>query len=211
MSLPLPPVEFGDQDRGDSSDLRPRVNGRATGTQGLARVATGSRLSKPNPARDLCPSELFQRCVSRHRSRQDHRHHHAAWLAAGGLLVVLSMVLDATAEVTCRASIFGGEDCAEGGSRTSSSRPNIYGGYDTRYSDGSETTSRPNIFGGQDVTGKDGSITSRPNIFGGEDYRLPGGKTVTSHPNIYGGQDYRQPDGKTVTCRPNIFGGQDCR
>jgi len=116
----------------------------------------------------------------------------------------------ATADVTCRPNIFGGQDCSGNGSG-SSSRPNISGGYDTTYSNGTKTTSRANIFDGQDTLGPSGTVTSQPNIFGGEDYRLPNGKSVTSQPNIFGGRDYRTRDGKTVSCRPNIFGGEDCR
>jgi len=61
------------------------------------------------------------------------------------------LVTTATAEVTSRKNIFGGEDCTGDGVR-SSSRPNIFGGYDVTYGDGTRTTSRANIFGGLDTT-----------------------------------------------------------
>jgi len=89
-------------------------------------------------------------------------------LVATGLAVLIAW---ATAEVTCRPNIFGGQDCSGDGVE-STSRPNIFDGHDTTYGDGARTTSRPNIFGGQDTTVPGGTVTNRPNIFGGEDYRL---------------------------------------
>jgi len=84
------------------------------------------------------------------------------WLTVAVSVSLVGLATLATADVTCRPNIFGGQDCAGDGT-SSSSRPNIAGGYDTTHKNGTRTTSRPNIFGRQDTNGPDGTVTSRPN------------------------------------------------
>lgn len=113
---------------------------------------------------------------------------------------------------SCRANIFGGQDCRYDDGSTSSSRSNIFGGQDTTYSDGRTSSSRENIFGGQDTKNSDGSASSsRANIFDGQDTQYSDGRTSTSRANIFDGQDTRYSDGRASTSRENIFGGQDTR